>query len=79
MRATEAGLETRPPRSICVYCGGPARATLCGTCRLGLEKYTDQNPPIVAAYVWRGIAEFEVSLGNHAAFDEWVARHPERA
>jgi hypothetical protein len=42
------------------------------TCKLGLEKYPDQNPPIVAAYVGQGLGELEAYLGRWAEFDRWL-------
>jgi hypothetical protein len=59
--------------SRCVWCARPATAGyLCDTCRLGLEKYPDQNPPIVAAYVWTGLQELEAYLARWDDFERWL-------
>jgi hypothetical protein len=71
--------EHTPGAAACSWCGRPADGRLCETCRLGLEKYPDQNPPIVAAYVASGVKELEAYLGRWAEFDCWLAAHqPQR-
>jgi hypothetical protein len=62
-----AALEPR-----CVWCARPASGRLCDTCKLGLEKYPDENPPIVAAYVCTGLEELEAYLGRWAEFEVWL-------
>ena len=62
----------------CSWCGRPAEGRLCETCKLGLEKYPDQNPPIVAAYVGQGVTELETYLARWAEFASWLeARQPQ--
>jgi len=61
--------------ATCSWCGRPAEGRLCETCKLGLEKYPDQNPPIVAAYVGyvgQDVTELETYLARWAAFDRWL-------
>jgi hypothetical protein len=61
--------------AMCTWCGRPADGRLCETCKLGLEKYPDQNPPIVAAYVGQGLGELDAYLGRWAEFDRWLEGH----
>ena len=62
----------------CSWCGRPAEGRFCETCKLGLEKYPDQNPPIVAAYVGQGVTELETYLARWAEFASWLeARQPQ--
>ena len=75
-------MRSGPPRgsstAACSWCGRPAEGRLCETCKLGLEKYPDQNPPIVAAYVGEGLTELATYLGRWAEFDRWLeANHPQ--
>ena len=63
----------------CSWCGRPAEGRLCETCKLGLEKYPDQNPPIVAAYVGQGLGELEAYLTRWAEFDCWLEAHQQPA
>jgi hypothetical protein len=64
--------------AICSWCRRPAEGRLCETCKLGLEKYPDQNPPIVAVYVGQGLTELESYLTRWAEFDRWLeARQPQ--
>jgi hypothetical protein len=81
-------MKSRPPQgpsrgtATCSWCGRPATGRLCETCKLGLEKYPDQNPPIVAAYLGDGFRELEAYLGRWAEFDRWLTANqpqPSRA
>ena len=65
--------------ATCSWCGRPADGRLCETCKLGLEKYPDQNPPIVAAYVGQGLGELEAYLTRWAEFDCWLEAHQQPA
>lgn len=61
------------------FCAWCSKATgggdLCETCLLGLEKYPEQNPPIVEAYVGRGMRQLEHILACHAGFQRWLRDH----
>ena len=61
----------------CLHCGNRVGASqvLCSTCKLGVDKYPDQNPPIVTVYVQNGLAELEHLLSAHADFDAWLTIH----
>ena len=77
-----SGPPQRSSTATCSWCGRPAEGGLCETCKLGLEKYPDQNPPIVAAYVGQGLGELESYLGRWAEFDSWLESNqpqPDRA
>ena len=65
--------------ATCSWCGRPADGRLCETCKLGLEKYPDQNPPIVAAYVGQGLGELESYLTRWAEFGCWLEAHQQPA
>jgi hypothetical protein len=67
--------QERSETAECTWCGRPAEGRLCETCRLGLERYPDQNPPIVAAYVAAGLSELDAYLGRWAEFDRWLVLH----
>ena len=62
-----------------MWCARPASGRLCDTCKLGLEKYPDQNPPIVAAYVGQGLGELESYLTRWAEFGCWLEAHQQPA
>jgi hypothetical protein len=71
-------MRAGPSTTTCSWCGRPTEGRLCETCKLGLEKYPDQNPPIVAAYVGQGLAELEGYLSRWAAFALWLeGRQPQ--
>jgi hypothetical protein len=73
-----SGQPRGPTTAVCSWCGRPAEGRLCQTCKLGLEKYPDQNPPIVAAYVGQGLTELEAYLVRWAEFASWLeARQPQ--
>ena len=65
---------------FCVHCGNEAKdgLALCPTCVLGIEKYADQNPPILRAYCNAGHAEIATFLTHHAEFQRWLNEHPNR-
>ena len=65
--------------ATCSWCGRPADGRLCETCKLGLEKYPDQNPPIVAAYVGQGLGELESYLTRWAEFGCWLEAYQQPA
>jgi hypothetical protein len=62
----------------CAYCGTRTSTDLCASCGLGIAKYPEQNPPILDAYIARGMQQIEASLRHHAEFDVWLATHPDK-
>lgn len=52
-----------------------ASMVLCTSCSQALEKYLDQNPSIVDAYVADGMRKLDSMLAHHAAFRRWLIEH----
>lgn len=56
--------------NLCCQCGAPAVSGRC---------YCVQHSFAWRAYVEHGLRELNEHLRLHAAYDQWVAEHPERS